>query len=334
MKIIEKIKFKVKKKKVREIKLFGISIIRYKLIKYKNRFFKNKLFFLPINYHKKSKQVFYLKINRNDDIAYSIFQQWIDIVHYINAEYYILCDKDDIKQQIYKRINFHDYDIKFIKSDYVCLKNIVKQLTNKIWFNAGCAHLTTFKHSQNKYNSFWNIDADDTLFCVDNKKMSKILVAISDYAEKNNIACFSLDMWKTITNNEHWSFGITYVNNKIDWLKVINNKLNEKEYEKEKNNWNIDWFFTYLKKVTNYRIETFYIENLKFIHYGNFLVQPVGAYFYQWKNGNLMLPNITNVFNVANDKIKRLAIPDEIIKFDYNISEQEDFQYINSKGNG
>lgn len=201
MKIIEKIKFKVKKKKVREIKLFGISIIRYKLIKYKNRFFKNKLFFLPINYHKKSKQVFYLKINRNDD-------------------------------------------------------------------------------------------------------------------------------------NEHWSFGITYVNNKIDWLKVINNKLNEKEYEKEKNNWNIDWFFTYLKKVTNYRIETFYIENLKFIHYGNFLVQPVGAYFYQWKNGNLMLPNITNVFNVANDKIKRLAIPDEIIKFDYNISEQEDFQYINSKGNG
>ena len=158
MKIIEKIKFKVKKKKVREIKLFGISIIRYKLIKYKNRFFKNKLFFLAINYHKKSKQVFYLKINRNDDIAYSIFQQWIDIVHYINAEYYILCDKDDIKQQIYKRINFHDYDIKFIKSDYVCLKNIVKQLTNKIWFNAGCAHLTTFKHSQNKYNSFWNIN--------------------------------------------------------------------------------------------------------------------------------------------------------------------------------
>ena len=33
------------------------------------------------------------------------------------------------------------------------------------------------------------------------------------------------------------------------------------------------------------------------------------------------------------DKIKRLAMPDEIIKFDYNISEQEDFQYINSKGN-
>lgn len=333
MKLIEKIKITVKGKKIRELRFLGFTFLKYRVVKYKNRLFKNRFYLLPIKNNKKNKQVFYLKINRNDDIAYSIFQQWINIIHYINADYYILCDKKEIKQTIYNKINFYDYDIKFLKSDYANLKKTVKLLTNKTWFKAGCAHLTTFKHSKSKFNYFWNIDADDTLFCIDDKKMAQILLDISIYAQKNNISCLSLDMWRTITNAEHWSFGVTYVDNTIDWLKFIKTILKTQEYEKEKNNWNIDWFFTYLKKVTDYKIETFYIENLKFIHYGNFLVQPIGAYFYFWQNGELLLPNITNVFD-NNETIRRLVIPSDIIKFDFGINHLEDFKYIKNKRNG
>lgn len=330
MKFIEKIKYNVKKKKIREVRILGIPFVRYRLIKYKNRFLKNRLYFIPISYYnKKNKQAFYLKINRNDDISYSIFQQWINIIRYMDVDYYILCDRCEVKHEIYKKINFYNTDIKFIESNYKNLTNLVNRLTNRTWFKAGCAHLTTFEHAKkNDYSSFWNIDADDTLFCLDCKKMSKILIDISNYAVKNDISCFSLDMWKTITNNEHWSFGITYINNNVAWLNVINKVLNEKEYEREKNNWNIDWFFTYLKKITSYKIETFYIENLKFIHYGNFFKKPIGAYFYCWEKGFLTLPNIIDVFNNDNTNIKKLIIPDEIIKFDYKIGELEDFKYI------
>ena len=44
--------------------------------------------------------VFYLKINLKTDFSIECFNHWVDIVEASRANYYIVCDKEDVKEKI------------------------------------------------------------------------------------------------------------------------------------------------------------------------------------------------------------------------------------------
>lgn len=61
---------------------------------------------------------------------------------------------------------------------------------------------------------------------------------VKEYANKNDIDCFSLYMWYSRLKTAHGSFGITYIDNTIDWIQYFKNYLDYINYEKYKLNIN------------------------------------------------------------------------------------------------
>lgn len=270
--------------------------------------------------------VFYLKINRTDYFSYVCIQHWIDIINELNADFYFVCDKDELKKEVLKRIKFKDSNIKFIKSEKWKLRNIVKNIASKNWYNATYAQLTTFLHAEKiKVKSFYNIDADDTMFVCEPKKAAQILMEAKKYADKNNIKAFSLDMHVTQFRNRHWSFGITYTNTDFNWMKIFNNNKDTvwQEYFKKNycNDFNLDWFMTYLKMQYDNKIETFYVENLGFIHWATLLCKHLGYSVQKTINGYTHYP-LFEYFN-TDKELSKVKIPSEVIKLDIGLSEQD-----------
>ncbi len=60
---------------------------------------------------------------------------------------------------------------------------------------------------ENGFKAFWNIDADDTCFCLSPKRMTELLSTTEHYACSNNIHIFSLDMHRSALEGQHWSNG-------------------------------------------------------------------------------------------------------------------------------
>jgi hypothetical protein len=147
MKLFEKIKIKLKNGKSRQIRILGIPILQYdKSEKCKTKYWIPLLTKQKIN---NEKPVFYLKVNRDDYWSLNCVQQWINILQYLNADFFILCDKPNINKKILQQIIFYDSNINFIKScknNY--LKKIVKNIATPYWVNATYAHLTTFFHAK------------------------------------------------------------------------------------------------------------------------------------------------------------------------------------------
>lgn len=273
----------------------------------------------------KMKKAIYLKINRTEEFAIRNLSRWIYVSMKLKRDCYILCDKNEIVENISKRL-CKDQNVSFIKSIKNSeLEEIIKYVTNHKWANAGYAHLTTFIHANiYKYDSFWNIDADDTQFCVSENRLVELLTTIEQYAENEEIDVFSLDMWRSETLGEHWSFGITYTNGKIDWIKQFYIHYKDEEYltRLPERRCNVDWFFTYLRSVAQLRIETFYVENLKFIHYtDDFFNKPISAGFYHWKNGKLIYPLLYYCFDIKEQAI--FDIFQDVIKIDIGIQDDE-----------
>lgn len=271
------------------------------------------------------KKAVYLKINRKEEFAYRNLSRWIDIAFLMNADCYILCDDDQICNDIKNKI-FLYHGITFIKSNKEkWSKNVVEHIANRNWVNAAYAHLTTFLHAkENGYDKFWNIDADDTQICLSINRIVESLSCVEEYAELHKINCFSLDMWRTEMEGRHWSFGITYVDGKLDWKEIILSKYKDAAYRQidTDGNCNIDWYFTYLKERTQLKIETFYIENMKFIHYSNdFFVKPIGSGLYHWKNGKLCFPLL--YYGMGIEELGEFNIAQDIMKFDININDEE-----------
>ena len=270
------------------------------------------------------KKAFYLKINRREDYALKNLSRWIDASYLSEADCIIICDNDEIEQNIRKDLLIYS-DIKFIKSEKSReTQCIVQDIADKNWVNAAYAHLTSFHHANGKYETFWNIDADDTRFCVSIDRMVEILDEVEKKAEKYCYDCISLDMWRSITSSRHWSFGITFVNGRIDWIKLCNQYSSEPWCDKVNNygEKNIDWFFTYLKEVTDKRMETFYVENLKFIHYTNdFFEKILEAGLYHWKDSSLRLPLVQYGYGMSDEGIFEIA--EDAIKIDIGIRDDE-----------
>ena len=316
MNIIDRIIVKVKKGKFRQIRVLGILVFEY----YKEN---NKVVNLQMSLFKKchvekSKPVFYLKINRNTDYTFLCLQHWIDVLSVSNRDFFILCDNLQLEKEVLRKVIFPNSNIKFIGS---CknsrLKKYVKKIATKWWPKATFAHLTTFYHAkQNNIKEFWNIDADDTMFALEPEDIRSILQNVENYSKTNNIDAISLDMWHSRTRQRHWSFGITYINNFSEIFNILDSLTNtdwQNNYKDCDVAFNLDWFFTYLKDEKKYKIESFYIENCYFIHWGNFLINAIGSSICFWQNGYLNFVILKDIYK--DNSLGMVPIADDCIKF-------------------
>ncbi len=280
--------------------------------------------------------VYYLKVNRDVEYTLSNLRAWIEaIVNIRNSKIYVLSDNNSLDEKIKSQIlpDFHGYNISFLRSDREAenLCSIARSVTIPHWFNCACSHLTTFFHSKlHGYDSFWNIDADDTFFCVSKERLAEILSKAEDYAESQGIGCFSLDMWTSRNHGLAWSFGVTYTSNHINWDEVMLNHCRDDELNcfMPGHTKNLDLYFTYLRDNLNeLRISTFCVDNLRFVHYGNDMYRnPIGTGFFHWKDGVLRFPLLFYFY--GNKSLGKYPITDKTVVFDIGITDRESYSLM------
>jgi len=272
------------------------------------------------------KNVFYLKVNRYEGYTIRNIYKWIKVIacyDYVDTCAYIICDDEKLKKWIDEVVDFEG-----VHYEYICSTDDerILQFTDKYIGRipgAAIAHLTTFVHAQeHHFDYFWNIDADDTRFCLSPQRNAELLQEVERYQKDNGIKLFSLDMWTTRSRKEHvWSFGITYVDNSINWLDIIcdfgNNRLSP-----PKHMCSIDGWIRHIKKNSDINIQGYYFENLRFIHYTNdFFFRANLGEFVHWKNGYMDMPILSACFGLENTKA--IPIAEELIKLDIGITDFE-----------
>ncbi len=333
MKIFEKIKIQLINGKSRQIRFLDFPILQYDVIYTENK--KNKLYYFPFikknkNYTNKNKYstVFYLKVNRNIEDTYINLQYWIDIVSVFSGDYYIICDDCELEKNILKNIVFSSSNIKFLKSKRHHFDKIIKkQKIEKCWQKACEAHLTVFDHAKKLgLNNFWNIDADDALFLISPTMAANFLKKAAEYAENNNLDAFGFDFWATKTKGRHWSFGITYTRNSVDYFEKLEKYSIDWSIYKHTTVYNIDWCFTHLKNIGQLKLKTFYTENLYFLHWGRFFGDMKNSYLATWHNGIMTYPILAQIFKDKSG-IHPIPIQDDIIKLDYDIDSENCYKF-------
>lgn len=274
--------------------------------------------------------VFYLKVNRTERYSFINIQHWIDSIFLLPEPIvYFVCDNSELQRDILRHIDMHGKDVYFLNSNKETEKinHIISNITDNAWRNAGYAHITTFWHAkENQYPFFWNIDADDTYMCLDPVRIAEAFEMVEKSARQEGIHIYSLDMWRsnlmTYKGIENWSFGITYTDNSVDWLSVMEQHCEDDLYQLGDLELLIDDYFTYLKRVTSLKIETFYFENLKFIHYSdNLFEKATRSGFCHWEKGRLKYPILENCYGlVLNSDI---PIASDVRKLDMKIKDCE-----------
>ncbi len=335
--LYKKIEFNTEREAVKQYRIFNVPVLEVYIRNLQSKklhysilpFFKKdrSYFENPVNKH-----TFYLKVNNINNTSFQCIQHWINIIGWLKADFYIICDNDILENMIYNRIRFNNKNIKFIKSAYKPLTNIVKNISTPFWSKATYAHLTAFLHAKkHKIQNFWDIDADDTMFLVEAPRAAEIIRKAAEYADKNNLDAFSMDMHTSRTHGKHWSFGITYIRPAKDWFSILNNNKNTdwmgNYFGKYDYEFNLDWFFTYLRDFKNLNAKTFYIENLHFMHSGDFMLNPISWHISHWKKGKVHYPILKYVFN--NSDLSEIPVSRCSIKIDTIESEDKCFDYIN-----
>ena len=154
--------------------------------------------------------------------------------------------------------------------------------------------------------------------------------AIEQEAMKNKIAAYSLDMHTSRMWGQCWSFGVTFVDNRINWPATMEKYMNTENYAKYHDvidpyrlN-NLDNFFTFLREVSEFKIGVFYIEKLRFIHYSdNFINKASNSGVYYWHDGILELPVLSEVIGLEGDRGRFLIDGHYVDKIDIGLSEEE-----------
>ena len=273
---------------------------------------------------------YYLKVNQDIIYTYKNLQNWMNVISEINdAQMVIIADNPDVVRNIVN-VNRLYKNTTFISSERENpdLKEIVEHVTDERWKNAGYAHLTTFLHAGEHASGqpFWNIDADDTYFCVSPERLRQIIEEAEETAQKKGYSAYSLDMNKTMTQGVHWSFGVTYTENSIDWIPKLKAACKTPEWRQIKtalDSPNVDWFFTWLGIGTDIRLGTFYVENLRFIHFSPDLLRSSWfAGVLHWSNGTLRLPLLKALFHMDTNQ-GEIKIAEDVDKIDIGIDEEE-----------
>ncbi len=271
------------------------------------------------------KKAIYLKVNRTDEWAIDNLHVWMKISLALGYDTFIICDNDQLKKRI-SEMEF-SYRVTFLESIKTPeVKSLVEKITIPKWNNAAYAHLTTFWQSRDKYDWFWNVDADDTLFCLPIDRTVQVFKQIEEYAIDKGIDCFSLDMWYSRLQGKDWSFGITITNGGLDWEQLISK--NSHDYQTNDNSRiNIDNFFYYLRCQNEAKIETWYCENLRFVHYSTDMIRKlIQSGIYHWKDGVLYSP-LSSAFGEMGE-VSRFPIVSDTIKFDISISDDETRKFM------
>lgn len=277
-----------------------------------------------------NKCAFYLKINRIEGYTIRNLRHWLEIIQKFNntVDYYIICDNQILKDKVIDNLSDTFPQIKETMMESIIDEEtdyVIGKVTDERWKMAGFAHISTFIHARdNGYDRFWNIDADDTRFCLSPDRCRQLLLEAERYAVDKKIDCFSLDMHTTlIGSGKHWSFGVTYTNNEPDWSRIMKNACNG-DIGTEDSCPNFDRFFRYIRNNTNdAKIESFYVENLKFLHYSNdFFWRLYDSALFHWKDGYLTLPVLYYGVGLHDEKA-HMEIEPIVIKLDIGISDEE-----------
>ncbi len=330
MKLFKLEKINLKNKKIRKVKFLNLTILQYEK---EERLQKNVIKIFPSNKTKinKERPFFYLKVNSYSFYTVKALQHWIDIIHYFNGDFVIICDKEELRRYILKNVEFYNENIKFVRSIKKPLTKMVQEIITGFWANAAYAHLTTFFHAQQiGIKSFWNIDADDTIIAAPPEEVAQLLQKAEQHAIENDISLFSYDMWRSRTRSKAWTFGVTYtrnINQLIDKFKTADRKW-QKKYKDCDQALNIDWFCTYLKDNHSAKIETFYTENCYFLHMGDFIFDPVGKFISCFKNNAVNYPLLCTLYK--NQDLGQIPIAKDSIFINSNISEESSVRFLNS----
>lgn len=223
------------------------------------------------------KRIFYLKVSKKN-YGYSLIclQQWIDLIEKMNADFYFICDDEDLKETILKNIRFYNNDIKFLKSDRKTFKPLLDKLCSDFLHNIAFAHLTAYSHAKkNNIEDYWDIDADDIYLFTNTDNLEKIIKSAEEKAKEQNIDIFSLDTKHSANLGLLWSFGATYIKSSVDLTNVLKtvNPVNLIDYYSHffgKNNRTsgLNEVFTYIKAVNLLKIRTFNVPNLYCMNWG------------------------------------------------------------------
>lgn len=277
-------------------------------------------------------EVFYLKINRLVADTRRYLLSWLEAISKIpNSKAYIICDKPDLTNFIKASINFDGLDCEFMESNRNSseLNYIVDNAIVKKWKFAAYAHLTAFLHARDMgYKDFWGIDADDIKLYISPQRIAELLIATKNYANANKINLFSLDIWTTWIAGCHWTFGVVYTDNSVEWINIMREHCKDpnlfERYDKVGSGINIDWFCTYLRTIKAAKIETFYFENLRMVHdAGNPYLNLLGSMRY-WENNKLKF----SIFDTDTSEVVSLPIPNEIIQLDMGLSPNEAMEVL------
>lgn len=332
MKLFERIEIKLKRGISNQIRFFNFPIVQYDVIKKANKTHR-KIYFPSANLKAQNtnKPIFYLKINLETQYAFLCLQYWLNIIDILNGDFYIICDKPHLEVEILRNITFRSGRIKFIKSIKKTLKGVVRNIAMPRWYNAAYAHLTTFYHAKShNIDSFWNIDADDTMFVAPFEKSAEIMQKVMSYTNSSKEDIISLDMWHSRTKGQHWSFGVTYTRNINKFIDSFNasDKTWQEEYRVKDCALNIDWFITYLADKKIIEASTFYVENCYFIHWcrNSFIREIFLSYICYWKENMLNFPIISEVFE--NNKLGIIPISNDCKRIDVGLSRQECLKFL------
>ena len=204
----------------------------------------------------------FLKINRDDEMAYYSLEYWIKVFS-LNPKYNIKILADI---PLSKDFNFPivpskaGIDVKY--------KTLFNQTRGAKWRFATRAFLSCYEYAET--NFFWNIDADDTYYDLSPRIIAEYLIEIERISSKEQIDCFSQDFYRstTISNNrhvyDHWSFGISFQNQHA--VKKLQNLTAEDFKYKPPFLFNLDFLFQYLHRIGILKCESWYIPNTVFYH--------------------------------------------------------------------
>jgi hypothetical protein len=206
------------------------------------------------------------------------------------------------------------------------VEHISVEIADNRWKKAADAHLTTFYHAQeNNITSFWNIDADDTSFCLPPAKVASALLQVEKCAVENNIEIFSLDMLRSMNQGAAWSFGVTYnYTEKHNWMQIIELYCRDKEYKTfQKLLVQIDYYIYYLSETYHFPVGSFYIKNTNFVHWK----MQRGPLLYRFRDGAVYFPTkLTDLLSVSV-KAGKIKIFDDVIAIDAGISVTDNKEY-------
>ena len=326
-----KIKIRTKKYKISKYYFFNIPLYQYIKFYYKNK--KTIYSLIKKRKPKKNQRVFYLKVNRIHLTSFQCIRQWVNIAYHMNAFIYFVCDNKEMEKEIYKRIVFFNSDFDFIRSDRKTIQREISRCLSGVclynyWKRIAFALMTPYIHAkENNIKLSYNIDADDIIILQEPKIAAKAFKEAEEYASKNNLDLFNLDLFVSKTFGMHWSFGVVICTNPDKCIEVLKNNTNWRYNEElinkynikniNKNRANLDCFFTFLRDVKALNMGTFYIENALTVHMPDIILENGWGFMIQWHNNLLNFPVLKNFYNL--EKLSAIVIPPPVIKIDAGI---------------